>query len=371
MDRKFIPALAAGAFLGLAPGISSATVVGFLGNFDVINDTGSEQHGFEIDLEGVHSTEVTDTFGGPGRGFPTGRGFTPGTSVERYGSPSINEYNVGAVFGTKVVYHGIFANGAWDFGTPSVAPGAFATPGDNCWTGGGLGYGAGTPCDHFGVGTRKTPTKTTYSWLADPASGSGQLSVVNLPAPVFVVSPPAAPNAPPIVVAQVQAPAPGVAGQFGDALWVKVFTTELDHPIRLEDLVPDNAKVKLAVSETEWQLLQKDPGNPLAGILENGDKNNPIGNGKEAVLRRYEFFQYGGRYDPETHEARLALGNSDSHPLEDPLHPGRFIDVGNYIGDQNAAVNLNAAPVPLPPTVALLAPGLLLLVRRRRGRDVA
>jgi hypothetical protein len=33
------------------------------------------------------------------------------------------------------------------------------------------------------------------------------------------------------VVAQVQAPAPEVESQFGDALWVKVFTTEMDNPV--------------------------------------------------------------------------------------------------------------------------------------------
>ena len=32
----------------------------FVGNFDVINDTGSVAHGFEIDLEGLHSSDITD-----------------------------------------------------------------------------------------------------------------------------------------------------------------------------------------------------------------------------------------------------------------------------------------------------------------------
>ena len=62
----------------------------FLGNFDVINDTGQSAYGFEIELKGLHESEITDVFGGPGRGFPTGRGFDPATSVERYGSPLLN-----------------------------------------------------------------------------------------------------------------------------------------------------------------------------------------------------------------------------------------------------------------------------------------
>ena len=345
------------------PTTASASVIGFLGNFDVINDTGTDAHGFEIDLEGIHSTDVTDTFGGPGRGFPTGRGFTPGTSVERYGSPTIADYSNGSLFGVKVVYQGIFSNGTWDFGTPTVAPGHFATPGDNCWTGGGLGYGASTPCDHFGVGTKANPTKTTYSWLTETSPGSGTLTgangAVSLPAPVWNVTPPAVPNAQPVLVAQVQAPAPQVEAQFGDALWVKVFTTELADPVKLEDLVHDNAKVQQAQTEVEWQLLQKDPGNPKSGILENGG-NAAVGNGKEAVLRRYESFKFAGTYDPETHEALLSPGSTDSSPLP--------IDVGNYIGDQNAAVNL-VAPVPLPPALALFGPAVALFwnVRRKVG----
>ena len=70
-------AMAVAASMAIAPGLSSASVFGYLGNFDVINDTGSVAHGFEIDLEGVHSYEITDTFGGEGRGFPSGRGFDP------------------------------------------------------------------------------------------------------------------------------------------------------------------------------------------------------------------------------------------------------------------------------------------------------
>ncbi len=56
-----------------APGISVASVIGSLGNFDVINDTGHIAHGFEIELEDLHSSDISDVFGDPGRGFPTGR----------------------------------------------------------------------------------------------------------------------------------------------------------------------------------------------------------------------------------------------------------------------------------------------------------
>lgn len=366
MNSPTLSAIAVAASLALAPAAGSTAVIGFLGNFDVINDTGVMAHGFEIDLEGLHSSDVTDTFGGPGRGFPTGRGFDPARSVERYGSPTITEYTTATTFGTKVTYAGVFdgASKSWDYGTPS---GSFITPGDNCWSGGGLGYSAATPCDHFGIGTTRNATKTTYSWLTETAT-AGVLSngVVTLPAPVWNVipapPPPAGqPPAPPVVGAQVQAPAPvqipDLQPQFGEAIWVKVYTTELDEPPRLEDLVADNPKVKRAKTEIEWQLLQTDPGNPASGKLESG-YGAPVGPNAASILRRYEFFKFGGVYDPVDHHATFDPGFGDSLPGPN--------DVGMYLGAQNGAANL----VPEPETYAMLVAGLGLVfavTRRRRS----
>lgn len=334
----------------LTPGLVSASVIGFLGNFDVINDTGKTAHGFEIELEGLRSYDITDTFGGPGRGFPTGRGFDPANSVQRYGSPTITEYSIGSTFGTRVTYRGLWDGMTWDFGTPS---GSFVTPGDNCWSGGGVGYGAGTPCDHFGVGTNGNPTKTTYSWLVETDTpGVLTNGTVNLPAPAWNVSPtppaPGAPPAPPIVAARIRAPAAEIESQFGMAIWVKVFTTEFESEVRLEDLVGGNPVIDLAKSKTEieWQLLQSDPDNPLAGQLESG-YGAPVGKDAASIIRRYEFFSYAGPYDEENHEA---LVGSDSHPQD--------FEIGAYLGAQNGAVNLNIAAVPEPQTYAMLLAGL-------------
>jgi len=364
-------AMAVAVSMAIAPSVSSASVFGYLGNFDVINDTGSIAHGFEIDLEGVHSNEITDTFGGEGRGFPSGRGFDPLTSVQRYGAPTITEYSNGSTYGTKVTYFGLYdsASGNWDYGTPS---GTFITPGDNCWSGGGVGYSASTPCDHFGVGTTVNATKTTYSWLLETTT-PGVLSngVVSLPAPAWnVIADPVAGN-PPVVVAQIQAPAPENNIEFGEAIWVKVFTTELEDPVALEDLVGGNPKVEQAVTEVEWQLLQIDMKKPGSGQLESG-YGVPVGPNAASILRRYEFYKYSGEYDPETHEAFATF--SDSHP-NDPNGPSNYydptmtLDLGNYLGAQNAAVNLAAAAVPEPETYAMLLVGLGLvgfMVRRRK-----
>lgn len=355
MARFVIHAFSAAGLLMLGATQAHAGVFGTLGNFDVVNDTGSTAYGFEIDLEGLHSADVTDTFGGAGRGFPT--------TVERYGSPTISEYSNGSSFGVKVVYQAIYNAGAWSVNTPS---GVFNTPGESCWTGGGIAYGAATPCDHFGVGTVGNPTSTTYSWLVDSGTpGVLTKAGVNLPAPVWSVTP--SPNpavAQPVVVAQIQAPKPEIESQFGTAVWVKVFTTELDNKVGLEELVGGNAKVQAAESHTEveWQLLQTDPGNPLAGQLENGG-NAAVGDKTESVLRRYEFYNYSGAYDPENHEAKPLLG--DLKPSDGEL--------GSFIGAQNVAVNLDGNPVavvPEPPSREMLFGGLglmLWLFRRVRG----
>lgn len=351
-----------GLALPYAPGVATASVIGSLGNFDVINYTGQTAYGFEIELEGLHEFEVTDVFGGPGRGFPTGRGYDPATSVERYGSPSITEYTNGAIFGTRVTYSAIYNGTNWDYGTPTVAPGTFVTPGDNCWSGGGLGYGPDCPCDHFGVGTSANPTKTTYSWLHEVSPGvlTNANGVVQLPAPAWVVIPPdpGLPPAPPQVVAQVEAPDPPEGFEFGEALWVKVFTTELEDPTELEDLVGDNIHVQEAETETEWQLLQKDFMNPDSGKLESG-YGVPIGPNAASILRRYEFYEFSGVYDPETHEAQFDPGFGDSHPGPN--------DVGIYLGSQNAAVNLNLVPEPQACALLLTGFGLITAFARLRS----
>jgi len=362
MTVRFNASWAASALLVLQPVLAQASVFGTLGNFDVVNDTGRIARGFEIDLEGLHLADVTDTFGGAGRGFPT--------TVERYGSPSVTEYSNGALFGVKVTYSASFdqLTGLWNVGTPS---GVFNTPGESCWTGGNIGYGPSTPCDHFGVGTRISASKTTYNWLLETATpGVTTNGLVTLPAPAWVVTPAppppvGVPPAPPVVVARIQAPAPEVESQFGTAIWVKVFTTELEDPVELEDLMGANAKVKAAKTEMEWQLLQKDPGNPLSGVIENGGAA-AVGAKAEAVIRRYEFYQYVGSFDAETHEALPTLGDSMGN-LD--ANQG-LIDVGHFIGAQNAAVNLGlAAAVPEPQHWALLLGGLFTLrwLTLRRG----
>ena len=374
--------LVASMLASLTLGVSHAGVIGFLGNFDVINDTGTRAHGFEIDLEGLGINDISDTFGGANRGFPT--------TVERYGAPTIVPY----ASGVSVIYQanydvasgkwkkadGTFGNSPEDIGTPS---GTVQTPGDNCWSGGGIGYSLATPCDHFGIGTLKAPTKTTYNWLIETSPTSDILSkaVVNLPAVAApVVGQPVVPALPPPPVAMIiQAPPPappppGEPLQWGDPMWVKVFTTEIPDPVPLEDLIFGRPPVDAALAEPpeiEWQLLQVDNANPIGpgnGQLEN---DNPAPGG-DAVVRRYEFYKYAGPVTSEG-EAVPVSGNDGQATPCDPANPKSPCDLGDYMGAQNVAINLQGNPVaiPEPESVSIVFVGLSLVGFMARHRKIS
>ena len=54
----------------------ATTVIGDLNNFDTLNDTGQPCYGFEIEIEDVHSTDITYTY-----------------DWNHYGAPRIREDN--------------------------------------------------------------------------------------------------------------------------------------------------------------------------------------------------------------------------------------------------------------------------------------
>ena len=79
---------AAGALtLGLGAGVAPAQgIYGTLSNFDVFNETPEPSEGFEIELEGVHSADVYDTY------------------PSHYNAKSITDYVNGASFGTRITF---------------------------------------------------------------------------------------------------------------------------------------------------------------------------------------------------------------------------------------------------------------------------
>lgn len=363
---------------GLAFGsVTTPAMYGTLSNFDVVNDTGQPTHGFEIELEGIQPGDVIYTFGDSGN---------PAVPYIRYGKPTVlrNASGTGAI----VRYASPYIGGVFTEATRSPTPPYPVTLGHQCWVYGDPVHYPTSGCEHFGVSLRGNPTKTTYRWLVGN-NATGTLSVVgspgnpsipapvNIPAPIWNVNqappPPGAPPAQPIVVAVIQAPPappvpPGGQGQWGDAIWMKIYKTELPEPAELDDLVPGGAAAPnpdIEPPEVEWQLLQSPPEGK-AGAWEASENGAEAGAGNEAVSRTYEFYKYTGAYDPDPENFREAL--CDNPTALDQQTPDRcgepdsngIAGVGDLIGAQNAAVNLvPTCAVDASPSIAVKRSGYL------------
>jgi hypothetical protein len=326
---------------------TAVTTYGTLDNFDVINDTGGETHGFEIELEGISAPDVVYTFGAP---------------YQRYGDPTLVPTPTGVI----IHYAASYTGGTWSATTPVAVAPYLPTQGHSCWTGGvsdpAIYYAAG--CDHFGASLNATPTKTTYRWLVESAPGSGTLIAFGsnppLPAPVWNVTPPA-PGGQPIAAAVIAPPASADPTKCGDALWAKVYVTELPSGLQADDLdhmVIDDPNVNIVPNEPaeiefEWVLLQACPNN--AGGEQEFGGGAEVGAGNEAVSRRFEFYKYTGQYDPDPEAIKEALcDNPTALDQQLPLSErcgapdaNGVAGVGDLIGAQNVAVNL-AGPVVVP-----------------------
>jgi hypothetical protein len=343
--------VAASIVLATAPTASLATsTFGSLANFDAVNDTGHEAHGFEIDLEGIDKSQINDVFG-LNRNFGTP---SPG-DVERYGLPTVGDLTdgTGKVIGAKVTYMATYAGGVWSAGTAS---GVFNTPGESCWTFGNIGY-PNVPCDHFGVSTMGSPTRTTYSWLVD-AGTPGALTATNVAIPPVVFAPPPAPAAPVVAVIQAQQVDPIVPQN--NAFWVKIVQTTLAENVDLSELMGghnpfENPGVAglhdTPETEIEWQVLQP-------GFVDEVSKAVDL-KGDPSMVIRYEFFKYLGSFDGE--------GLVDPNPSQTPI--GNVLNewVGDYVGEQIAGFNALQA-VPEPGTGLLVTAGVLGLAASRRRR---
>jgi hypothetical protein len=321
-----IAALAAG-FTG-ASQAQSVVMAGNYQNFDVLNNTGAPACGFEMEVHGVSSADLT-------RIFPSN--FNP--AVIRYGVGTATDFP-GGVY---VRWMSPYDPDTGQFTACTPVPQSMTTvPGESCWTVGMPSTYQTAGCEHFGISTtfNVNPTTIAYRWLVPDPNNAGQLmsaaSDVSIPAPIWTAVPPANPALPPVVVAEVQAPPPPVVFLFGDAQWVKVYKTEHADAVDLADLMGDNRNVvpeDPAQVEVSWSLLQQDP--PSGGKKKQRGKlvnQGGLGNGNHAVVRRYEYYQYAGAYDPLTHEA-LCADLTCTAP-----GPG---ELGDAIGAQNAAANLD------------------------------
>jgi hypothetical protein len=295
------------------------TVFGSPYNFDIYNDTGQDAHGFQIEVYGLTPQQIVATF-----------------TATRYGAPQIVPFS-GGVY---VRYTSSWDSAAQHFTATTSVPAAFTpTFGHSCVLTNIVG------CDHYGIVSYPPANNTIMRWLvADPVNAGSLIpfggAAVSIPVPTVSILPPAQPGAAPVVVFQIKAPPPPPVAQFGDAKWVKVYKTELQREVGLDELVGDNPIVPqdAGLVETPWKLLQSNSRSANSGVLGN---SGGLNSGSRSVVRRYEFYKYTGTIDPATHEA-LCADPTCSAPAANEL--------GDFIGDQMAAANVGVPSVTVTKT---------------------
>lgn len=351
LPRGWIPCRSRMFLLGLCLlvlGSNSARArqaYGTVNNFDTVNNNGVQCHGFEIELDDIHTTDITYTY-----------------DYNHYGTPKITEgvpIGSGSTNAVFVRYQAIWTNTGWSAYTaipagpiPPTAGHAFTNPGTN--------FGG----EHFGVGYRKQPSKVTYFWLVD--NGSHVLTrggQVNVTTPVFTYSAPVG-GVQAQAVAVIPAPVPPTppSFEFSGASWVKVITTtaQTNREIKIGNLMTTdpnnpggkdwrNGQTNIEV-ETEWQLLQIDymssdynPKNGLGGQnAQLAGNNRKLSKSDDVVTYRYEYYEYVGPYDdfsePPTHEAFA------QSVAKDGIHgTGTYsntVVVGKFVGAQMSAMSV-------------------------------
>lgn len=344
--------------LSVAAGTSAARAsiaYGSINNFDTVNDTGVECHGFEIELDDIHSTAITYTY-----------------NYNHYGVPDITEDN------TDPAHPKVFirwqskknANGTWAAYT-AIPSGPIPPTQGHQFTNPAVNFGG----EHFGAGYTTQPSAVLYNWLID--NGSGILvrgGAVQVSTPTFTYNPPvgAAPAQVQAVIAPPPPPAPPPK-EFGKAVWMKEIktTTHNAGKVKLRDLVSEDPNDPNGKNwkngepdevEVEWRILQKKtsaadggPNNQVPAAAE------PLPNGNEVVTRRYEFYKYVGPLDAETGEAMgTAVAADGVHGTGSATYADHFngatgewvtvttdmttqVLVGDYTGAQMAAVDVNEA----------------------------
>jgi hypothetical protein len=273
----------------------TAEIYGSLGNFDVVNNTGHNACGFEVEIEGASPAEIGSTF-----------------SVNRYGVPEIAATPAGTVVRWKTA---VDASGMI-CATQTVPHAPNSGFGGTCYQWNPTTY-PGSGCEHFGIGLYKNPGKVTSRWLAPDPANPGQLaptgSIMAIAQPYYYPVPPAVVNvgAAPQIAVEVEAPEPAEAPSlYGDAQWMRIYLVQVPREVTLDELLTDNTLIPqdLTQLESDWQIVQDEP---VAGG--NGKRKRHRNQGSllpttQSVVRRIELHEFTGAYDPVTHEALCADG---------------------------------------------------------------
>ena len=317
--------LAAGMMIIPSLAFGQYAVVGGLGNFDAANFEGKDAHGLEVQIEGIQPSDL----------YPAWCG-------NKYSCPVVVPYATGVYVRYVSSYDA--ANHRFVATTVPKIPGPFA---GTCYMGSLSYLTAG--CDHFGVHLAYTATAgkavvTSYRWMFEDPANLGTLiaSTTNIfiPTPVYTWVPPVIPTNPPVLVVEIQTPPPpppppAIPPQYGDATWMKVFKTEMNREVALDELTSDNPIVPQTVAqvETEWVLMQPEPPSDARRRGRNRHQNRGnVNAGVRAVLRRYETYAYTGAYDPITHQVVCAGDATCTAPLAGEL--------GEMIAAQMTAANV-------------------------------
>jgi hypothetical protein len=326
---------------------AQASAFGDINNFDAVNNSGTPYHGFEIELDDIHSTDITYTF-----------------DWNHYGTPVITEDNSTGKPRVFVRYAGKrTADGSWTaFTNPESASNPIGPTNGHMCTDPSVNNG----CEHFGIGYTVNPSAIQYHWLIANGDTLVQGPALAVGTPVFNYLPPANNGAPAQVEAVIAVPPAldPVHAEFGDAVWVKDIktTTHNNNEIKLRDLVSKDPEDALRADwtngepdevEVEWRLLQKRANVDGAGdVLAAAPQE--LNNGDEVITRRYEFYAYTGYFDPENNEALCdtTVGIDDVHGIGivtgttlggEPIDfdCGSQLIVGDYQGAQMAAFDAN------------------------------
>ena len=331
------------AWFGCHTSAVASVAYGSINNFDTVNDTGHECHGFEIEIEDCHSSSITYTF-----------------DWNHYGTPKITEDNSVAGHPKCVIRWESKKKPDGSWAAYTAIPSTTIAPTDgHQFTNPAVNFGG----EHFGVGYNQAVGPIHYNWLID--NGSGALihgGAVQISTPVFNYYAPAV-GAAAAVQAVIAPPPPKIAEpkEFGKAVWMKEIrtTSHNNEKVKLRELVsddPDHPEKKNWKNgepdevETEWQILQKDYGKVDGGPnAEKAAAEEELPNGDEVVTRRYEFYKYIGPLDAESGEAMAEnVGEDGIHGTGTKTINGVEVDlstveiVGEYTGAQMAAVDVEA-----------------------------